>query len=115
MLCGIWLGFTGLAVMIILGKRGAEISYIITWFLLPFSGVSYPISVLPSWGQTLSMCFPMSYLSQAVRHYFLYNSLLIDNIIFGTVLAIIYLVMGISLFVYCFNRSKIKGFTKLTE
>jgi ABC-2 type transport system permease protein len=115
LLCGMWLGFIALAILVTFGKRGTEIAYIVSWFLLPFSGAYYPITVLPSWAQKFSLCFPMSYLSEAVREYYLHNTLLINNIIIGSVLALFYLILGVSCFVHCFNASKKKGLSRLIE
>jgi ABC-2 type transport system permease protein len=115
LICGAWLGFMSLSVVVTLGKRGTELAYIISWFFLPFSGAYYPVSVLPIWAQKFSSYLPMSYLFQGVREHFLYQKDPVLNIIKGSCIGIIYLMIAIVLFIYCFNRSKKNGLSRLTE
>src|SRR5207237_4014194 len=60
----VWLGFTCLQIVVLLGKRGVELGFVAIWFLLPFSGAYYPIEILPAWGQQLSAFLLMSYVFQ---------------------------------------------------
>ncbi len=114
-ICGAWLGFMSLSIVVTLGKRGTELAYIVSWFFLPFSGAYYPVSVLPLWAQKFSDLLPMSYLFQGMREYFLYKKNPIVNIMKGSSMGIIYLIIAIALFIYCFNRSKKNGLSRLTE
>jgi ABC-2 type transport system permease protein len=115
LICGITFGFMALSIIISFGKRGTELGYILTWCLLPFSGAYYPTSVLPVWGQKVSACFPMSYLFQAVRECLLYQKDPTINIIKGVSLAILYLAIAVTIFIYCFNRSKKNGLNRLID
>lgn len=115
LLCGIFFGFMGAAIIITLGKRGAELAWIFSWFLLPFSGAYYPVSVLPAWGQKLSLFFPMSYIFEAMRNYIIYQKNPFFDIFYASIFGLIYAFFAIFLFVYCFNRSKKNGLLKLTE
>jgi len=111
----IWIGFTSLQLVVMLGKRGMELAFVVTWFLLPFSGAYYPISVLPAWGQMFSACLPISYVFEGVRNYVTYQQDPTMYLLKGYALAIPYAIIAVSGFVYCFNRSKRKGLARLVE
>lgn len=113
--CGIWLGFTCLQIIILLGKRGIELGFVVIWFLLPFSGAYYPIDVLPAWAQTVSACFPMSYAFTGMRNYLIYNHNPMPYLVKSTILSIVYAILAIVIFIYLFNHSKQKGLARLTD
>lgn len=114
-LCGIWLGFTCLQIIILAGKRGIELAFVVIWFLLPFSGAYYPMEVLPAWGQHLGALFPMSYIFTGMRNYLMHGYNPSMNLLKGYVLSIAYAIAAILLFIYLFNRSKQKGLARLTD
>ncbi len=112
---GIWLGFTILQILIILGKRGMELAFVVAWFLLPFSGAFYPIDVLPHWLQVVSSVFPMNYVFEGMRGYLMHQQDPTWHLVKGLILSILYAAASIALFVYCFNRSKQKGLARLVD
>lgn len=112
---GIWIGFTCLQIMIILGRRGTELGFVVVWFLLPFSGAYYPVEILPHWGQVVSSFLPMSYVFQGMREYVMHQQGPTSYLVKGYALSILYAICAISLFVYCFNRSKQKGLARLVD
>ncbi len=114
-LCGIWLGFTCLQIVVTLGKRGVELGFVVAWFLLPFSGAYYPIEVLPKWGQALSTCIPMSYIFTGMRGYLMHQQDPTVYLMKGYAMSIVYAVASALLFLYCFNRSKQKGLARLAD
>lgn len=111
----IWIGFTCLQIVVTMGKRGAELGFVVAWLLLPFSGAYYPVEVLPGWAQTVSLCTPMSYVFQGMRGYVMYGQNPTSYLIKGYVLSILYAIFAIVMFVYCFNRSKRKGLARLAD
>lgn len=111
----IWIGFTCLQIIITFGRRSSELGFVFVWFLLPFCGAYYPIEVLPTWGQKLSACLPMSYVFQGMREYLMHQQDPTPYLIKGYALGIPYAIFAIVLFVYCFNRSKQKGLTRLAN
>jgi ABC-2 type transport system permease protein len=113
--CCLWVGFTCLQIIILLGKRGIELSFVVCWTLLPFSGAYYPIEALPAWGRKMSALLPMSYLFQGMRGYVMQQQDPTPYLIKGYVLSIVYALCAIALFVYCFNHSKQKGLARLAD
>lgn len=111
----LWLGFTCLQVVVLFGRRGVELGFVIGWFFLPFTGAYYPIDVLPLWAQKISALVPMSYVFQGMRSYVMYGKSPTQLLIWGYTLSIVYTVIAILLFIYCFNRSKRKGLARLVN
>lgn len=111
----IWVGFTCLQIIVILGKRGIELGLVFAWFLLPFSSAYYPIEVLPHWGQMISAWLPMSYVFQGMRGYLMHQQDPTLWLVKGYALSIVYSTCAVLLFVYCFNRSKQKGLARLAD
>lgn len=114
-LCGIWLGFICLHVIVLLGKRGIELGFVIIWFMLPFSGAYYPITVLPKWGQYISSFFPMSYIFTGMREYVVHRHDPTPYLIKGYALSILYVIIAIWLFIYFFNMRKNRGLARLAD
>jgi ABC-2 type transport system permease protein len=114
-ICGIWVSFMALQIIVLLGKRSVELGYVIVWFLLPFSGAYYPVEVLPVWGQTISTVIPMSYLFQGMRAYLMYDQNPTAYLITGSVMALAYASVAILLFVCCFKYSKRHGLARLAD
>lgn len=113
--CGIWVGFTCLQALVLLGKRGMELGFIIGWFLVPFSGAYYPVEVLPAWAQKISFFLPMSYIFTGMRAQVMHQQDPTSYLIKGYILSILYASGALLLFVYCFNRSKQKGLARLSD
>ncbi len=113
--CAIWLGFTILQILVIIGKRGMELAFVIAWFLLPFSGAFYPIDVLPYWLQVVSNCFPMNYIFEGMRGYLMHQQDPTMHVLKGLVLSIVYACSAIALFIFWFNRSREKGLARLID
>lgn len=112
---GIWFGFMFLQIVVLQGKRAIELGFIAAWFLLPFSGAYYPISVLPQWAQLVSRCIPMSYVFEGMRGQLMHQQDPTHNLLIGYILSILYAAASIALFVYCFNRSKQRGLARLVD
>jgi ABC-2 type transport system permease protein len=111
----IWLGFTSLQIVVLLGKRGVELGFVVVWFLLPFSGAYYPIEILPSWGQSISAFFPMSYVFSGMRAYVVHQQDPTSYLIKGYLMSIFYAVASVGLFIYLFNLRRNKGIARLAD
>lgn len=59
-------------------ERGAQMTHVIQAMLLLFSGVYYPISVLPEWMQTVSKFSPATYVLTGMREALLENASLYE-------------------------------------
>lgn len=111
----IWIGFMALQFVVLFGKRGAEVGFALGWLLMPFSGALYPTTVLPRGAQIISSWLPMSYVFQGMRDFVAHQEDPTPYLIKGYALSIVYAIIAILLFIYCFNRSKRKGLARLTD
>jgi ABC-2 type transport system permease protein len=112
---GIAIGFIGLSIVILLGKRGTELGFVIGWFLLPFSGAYYPVDVLPHWAQMVSKVLPMSYIFHGMREYLMYQNNPLPFVIKGSLIGFVYMLSAIGFFMYCFKQSKRNGLARLVD
>lgn len=81
--------------------------------ITPFSGVFYPISVLPEWAQKISAFLPTSYIFEGMRTVILQGYMSMDMLIKSFLINIILVIIGLSFFTFMFNKSKQKGLAKL--
>ena len=51
-------------------EKGLQMAYIVQAVVLLVSGVYYPVEVLPSWMQALSIISPATYVIRGLRHAF---------------------------------------------
>jgi ABC-2 type transport system permease protein len=66
------LSFTGLGIVasvlpLLFPERGAQMTHVIQALLLLFSGVYFPVSVLPPWMQALTRLSPATYVLEGMR------------------------------------------------
>jgi ABC-2 type transport system permease protein len=114
-ICGIFLGFLGLQVLVTCGKRARELMYIFAWAAAPFCSAFYPREVLPTWAQVINYCLPMSYVFEGMRNYLFHGINPLPSILFGLTMAIAYAGLAIMIFAYLFNKSKNKGLARLSD
>jgi ABC-2 type transport system permease protein len=73
------LSFTGLGIVasvlpLLFPERGAQMTHVIQALLLLFSGVYFPVSVLPRWMQLLTRLSPATYVLEGMRAALLYGA-----------------------------------------
>lgn len=112
-LAGLWLGFICLSLLLYAGKTALELIPIFGWLFVPFSGVFYPISILPVWAQKVSAFLPMSYFFESIRSYLISGVWNAPQLLIGYALALFYCVLSAGIFVLAFNWTKQYGLTRL--
>jgi ABC-2 type transport system permease protein len=55
------IGFLTTSAVVYWGQKVQTLAWVMGWFFAPFSGVFYPISILPFGAQLVSACIPMSF------------------------------------------------------
>jgi len=81
--------------------------------ITPFSGVFYPISVLPDWAQKVSAFLPTSYIFEGMRAVVTTHSLPLDMLAKSIILNIILIAIGLCFFIFMFGKSCEKGLARL--
>ena len=98
-LFGIALGIFVVAVILRVGPSAEWIAWPVPMLLSPFSGVFYPISVLPSFLQPFAHALPSSYVFEGMRTALFDGSLNAYSLWVGGVLALLYLALAYAFFV----------------
>lgn len=83
------------------------------YLMAPFSAIYYPVSILPSWAQSISKFVPSSYIFEGIREILFTGNISYDKLIVSFVLNIAYLALSIWFFVFMFNKSKKLGLGRL--
>lgn len=101
-----------IASFIIVFKKGDPISWIIAAFTSLFSGVFFPIKILPAGLQNISSFLPTTYALRALRHALLQGysfSMLILDITILFLFCIIILSFSVIIFKYSIRKAKVDG------
>lgn len=113
MLTGWGVGLIVAALIVRFGRRIQTLAWTGVAIITPFSGVYYPISILPSWAQQIAVFLPTSYIFEGMRTIIFKGTLPVDILIKSFLLNFVLLVFGMSLFIHMFERSKELGLARL--
>lgn len=113
LLTGWAIGFLVASILIRYGMKAQTLAWTGAYIIVPFSAIYFPLSILPDWAQKVAHLVPSSYIFEAMRGYIYTNTISIDKLLVSFGLNILYLILSIMLFVYCFKKSKQKGFGRL--
>jgi ABC-2 type transport system permease protein len=62
-------GFLTASCIISWGQHVEGLMWVVVWAFVPFSGIFFPISVLPTYAQRIAYCLPQPYLFDGIRAY----------------------------------------------
>ena len=91
------------------GPSFENIAWSTMFLLAPFGCIYYPIEILPEFFQKIAYSLPLVYIFEEARNILINQSVDYQNIIKAFYLNGIYLVIGISLFYYSFEKARKKG------
>lgn len=109
LLTGWGIGMLVASAIIYYGGRIQVLAWSGISLLTPFSGVFYPISTLPNWAQIVASVIPTSYIFEGMREILFKGTLSLDLLIKSFLINIVLLILGLTVFVFAFQKSKIKG------
>lgn len=101
------------ALIIRFGRRIQTLAWTGVAIITPFSGIYYPISILPPWAQNIASFLPTSYIFEGMRTVIFKNTLPVDILIKSFLLNFILLGIGLNLFLILFKKSKELGLARL--
>lgn len=113
LMMGWFVGFLVAGIIISFGTRVQTLAWAGVYLLAPFSGIFYPISVLPEWAQQVARLVPASYVFEGMRQILIDGTVSWKSLLTSFGLNVVYLVLAISLFTYLFNRRKRYGLSRL--
>lgn len=106
------IGFFCCALLIYSGQKAQAFVLPISFVLMPFSGVFYPLSILPWWMQKISLVFPTTYVFENMRAVLELQGNQ-SSLIVSLLLSVLYISSSFFLFVYLFKKGKQYGFARL--
>jgi ABC-2 type transport system permease protein len=95
------------------GTRIQTLAWTGVTLLAPFSGVYYPVSILPSWAQNIALFLPTSYIFEGMRSVVFTGSLPWDMLVKSFILNILLLALGMWFFAFMFEKSRVRGLSRL--
>jgi ABC-2 type transport system permease protein len=113
LLFGWTLGLIAASLIIYWGQQLEALAWMVGYLFVPFSAVFYPVSILPSWAQTLGWCLPSTYVFEGMRKILQGGTVPISYFGMAASLALLYLSLSLWLFHFAFQKSRAKGLARL--
>lgn len=103
------IGLMVVALVLRFGLGAESLAWAIIFAVAPFSGVYYPISVLPGWIRPVALSLPSSHVFEGMRSV-VRDHVFRDDLFWNAVaLNIIFLMVGILLYLLAFQAARQKG------
>jgi len=103
-------GFATSALILRFGQKVQSVSWSLMLVLYPISGVFYPLAILPKWLAVVAKAFPLAHIFEGMRQLILRGQIPgPGDFVTIIVLDIVYLTLGILLFVAGFRHAKNRG------
>lgn len=112
-LTGWAVGFLSASGIVYWGKTVNELVWVGVWAFVPFSGIFYSITVLPTWARLIAYCIPQSYLFESLRTFISDGTLPLHSLFICLILSISYLVLSLVFFKISFEKSRNNGLSRL--
>ena len=112
-LSGWFMGFLSASAIVYWGQRVQTLAWTTAYVFSPFSAVFYPVSALPNWAQQIAYLLPTTYIFEGMRKV-LYEGVFSWNYFLTSIgLNILYLFLTATLFKTMFEKSRVKGLSRL--
>lgn len=111
---GWWVGFFTNGMVIRYGYDVEALAWTVIFLLQPFSGVYYPLSVMPPWMQFIARLIPSSYIFEGLRNLIFQGKMNNSYLIISFILNAIFTVLALLFYKKMFEIARDKGYlTKL--
>ncbi|MBV8537992.1 MAG: ABC transporter permease [Alphaproteobacteria bacterium] len=91
------------------GLAAESFAWASIFLLAPTCGVYYPVATLPGWLQTISWWLPPTYVFEGMRSVMLQHVFRADLLLTGLALNVVYIALGLAVFLIAFNRARERG------
>jgi len=112
---GFFLGLSATACLLLWGQKFQSVVWMLPWVFMPFSGLYYPVAILPAWARMISYCLPMPYLFEALKELIINQRFDLYQFGIGTALTTVYFWLALALFHLAYNKSKERGLARLEQ
>lgn len=113
LLSGWIVGFIGAGIIIYKGSKYPQIPWVLITLVALFSSIYYPLKVLPHWMLPISQSLPMTYVFAGLRDWISTGVVSENYFIYSFILSAVYLVLSIAFFLYMYEKSRVRGFSRL--
>lgn len=110
---GWWMAYISGGIMLYYGQRLQMLAWMTPFVFAPFSAIFYPVSALPPWAQSIAHCLPTTYVFEGVR-LALYEGIFPGkHLLTGLALDLVFLCVSMTFFKIMFEKSRVKGLSRL--
>lgn len=113
LMTGLVVGFVVSGFIIRYGQKVQTFAWTGAALIMPFSAPFYPLAILPSWAQQVSLFLPTSYMFEGMRQILFTGEASYDKFLISFTLNIIYLILAIWFFTVMFHKSRKLGLGRL--
>jgi len=106
-------GFFVAGLILQYGTRVQTLAWSMVAVISPFSGIYYPISILPAWAQKIASVLPSSYIFEGAREVLSKGYVDPNKLIISFALNCLYLVLAILFLKHSFRKVLDKGLIKV--
>ncbi len=92
---GWWIGFLVAGFIIRYGTKIQTLAWTVAGLVIPFSGVYYPLSILPQWARNIAHFIPTSYIFEDARQFMQTGTINLSLLSVSLGLSIIYVVLAV--------------------
>lgn len=110
---GWWIGFLVSGFIVRFGTKIQTLAWTVAGLAIPFSGVFYPISVLPVWAQKVSLLIPTSYIFENAREFLQKGTITLSTLALSLGMSILYVILAILFMRKSMDRILQKGLVNL--
>ena len=110
---GWWIGLCIVSLLLRYTTKIQASAWTVVWLLAPLSAIYFPISSLPTWAQALSKIIPASYVFEEMRKVIQNGPINWMNLVYATILNLIYIPISLLLVRLSFKRLLNKGLAKI--
>lgn len=110
---GWWIGFFVSGLILRYGTRVQAFAWSLVWAISPFAALYYPVSILPSWAQTVARFVPISYIFEGMREVIATGTVTFGNLWFSFFLSAVYLIAATIFLERSFRSVLRKGLVKV--
>ncbi len=109
MMMGWAIGIVAMSVILRFGQEAEMMAWGLAFLVQPFSAVFYPVSVLPTWIQPISLLMPSSHVFEGMRQVIETGRVDARRLLIATGLNIIYFALAVALFYRNLRVARDKG------
>jgi ABC-2 type transport system permease protein len=109
MVMGWAIGLMVVALVLRFGLGAEGLAWAILFAVAPFSGVYYPLSVLPDWLRPVALALPSSHVFEGMRAVVREHVFQWDSFVAAVGLNFLYLIAGLTLFLAAFHGARQRG------